>query len=143
MTALATSIVAIVLFGMMLVATVNYGDALGYMSTTDSALVVDRLQSGVAIVAQIQHDTGSRPTTVAELTAAGVPEPFVHDGSEFAMSCSDERCSPMSLCLSLPANDENIAVARSAAARIKGVVSGSCGSTGDAVVDRVVVGVSI
>lgn len=143
MTTVIASFVAIVLFGMILLGTINYGDALGYDNTPHGLEISQRLQSAAETVARIQHDTGSRPTSVSELRAGGLPDPFVSDGSQFQIQCDDQRCSPIALCIVLPSTPENIASVKSAATRIKGHFSGACGDTTAPITNEAVASMSI
>lgn len=143
MTALVTSIVAIVLFGMIMVATVSYGDSLGMMSTVEATSMAQRMQSAAAMVSQVQQDTGSRPTSFAELKAAGFPDEIMESGAIMSIECTDERCSPMRICMTMPATSENVMAARSAAARVHGIMSGTCGDGAAAIGGEAVITLSI
>jgi len=143
MTSLVTSIVAIILFGLILVGTMSYGDSLGMMSTVDATNLVQRMQTAAATVAQVQHDTGSRPTSMSELVAAGMPPEVMSTGGTMTMECGDERCSPLQLCLAIPSTGENVMAARAAAARLHGTVSGVCGDPTSAVGGQAVIGLAI
>lgn len=143
MTTVITSFIAIVLFGMIMVGTINYNDALGYDATGHSIELVQRLQSGVEVVSRVQHDTGSRPTSLEELQAAGLPSQAYPDGSQWQMHCDDERCSPIALCLALPADSASTSAVRSAAGKIKGHASGVCGNDDAAIGETAVVSISI
>lgn len=138
-----TSIVAIVLFGLILAATVSYGDSLGMMSTVDATNLVQRMQSAAAVVAQVQHDTGSRPSSLQELVDAGLPPETMSSGAVMSMRCEDERCSPLDLCMTLPSSGENVMAARAAAARLHGTASGQCGAPSSPIGDEVAVTLSI
>ena len=143
MTTVMISFIAIVLFGMIMVATISYGDALGMMSAPESVEVAGRLQSAAELVSQIQTSTGSRPTSADALWKAGLSRPVRQDGSEIVVRCSNAACSPMALCLALPGTSANALVAKSAASRVKGYVSGECGSEGTAIGNAAVVTLTI
>ncbi len=143
MTTVMISFIAIVLFGMIMVATINYGDALVMMSAPDSVEVAGRLQSAAEMVSQIQDSTGSRPTSAAALWRAGLPRPTRQDGSALDVRCATAAWAPMALCLALPATADNVLIARSAASRVKGYVSGECGSQGTAVASAAVITLQI
>ena len=139
MTTVITSFIAIILFGMVMIATINYSDPVGMMSAPDSVLVAQRLQSAAALSSQIQADKGSRPRSVAELEAEGMPAPVVHNMGDLEISCSDEACSVQAVCMVMSSSSGNALVAKSVASRVKGIVSGQCGSETSPVVNQVVV----
>lgn len=143
MTTVMISFIAIVLFGMIMVATISYGDALGMMSAPESVEVAGRLQSAAELVSQIQASTGSRPTSADALWSAGLSRQIRQDGSDIVVRCSNDTCSPMALCLTLPGTSSNVLVAKSAASRVKGFVSGECGTEGASVANTAVITLTI
>ena len=133
MTTVVASFIAIVLFGMIMIGTISYGDSLGMMSAPDSVAIAQRMQSAAELVSQMQRSTGSRPSSAQELIEGGMPPSVTGNGGDMQIKCSDESCSPMALCLALPTTDENVVAVKAAAGRIKGVVSGSCGEDAAAI----------
>lgn len=142
MTTVMASFIAIVLFGMIMIATISYGDSLGMMAATDSVALSQRIQSAAEIVAQVQTETGSRPRSAADLVAAGMPASTAGSMGDLDIQCTNQTCTPMALCLVLPATSDNITAARAAAGRVKGTVSGTCGAAGDPA-DQVVITLNI
>lgn len=143
MTTVVTSFIAIVLFGMIMIGTINYGDSLGMMAAPDSVGLSQRLQSAVEVVSQVQSSTGSRPRTRAELMAGGMPAASSNYPGEVDVRCTDDSCTPMSVCISLPNTSDNVTAAKAAAGRVKGVVSGVCGNQDAQIADDVVVSMTI
>lgn len=143
MTTIMASFIAIVLFGLVTMATISYGDVLGMMATPDAMQMADRLQSGAEVVAQVQNAVGSRATSLDELVDGGLTDPLVADGATFQMACADERCSPTSLCLSMDDSADARAMAEMTATKVKGVVSGVCGDPDAAIGDKVVVALDV
>lgn len=134
MTTVMASFLAIVLFGMVMLATISYGDALGMRAAPDSVVIGQRLQSAAELVSQIETGTGSRPHTAQELFQAGMPSSTIGGAGELQVECtgssaaSVEACTPLTLCVALPGTSENVSAARATADRIHGAVSGECGS---------------
>lgn len=139
MTTVLSSFIAIILFGMIMISTISYGDTLGMMSAPDSVHIAQRLQSAAEMSSQIQSSTGSRPRSAEELVQAGLPAAVMGDSGEIAVSCSDEACSMQAVCLELQSSSNNVTAAKAAANRIKGVVSGQCGVEAAPIADTVVV----
>jgi len=133
MTTVVASFIAIVLFGMIMIGTISYGDSLGMMSAPDSVAIAQRMQTAAELVSQTQSSTGSRPSSAQELTEAGMPQSVTGEAGDMQVKCSDDSCSPMALCLSLPNTEQNAVAIKAAAGRIKGVVSGSCGEDAAAI----------
>lgn len=152
MTTVMVSFIAVVLFGMVMLATLSYGDSLGIMSTNDSLLFTQRLQSAAEIVSQVETSTGSRPRSGQEIMDAGMPKSTVSGLDHFEVDCSanTSTCHPMHLCLRLPGSLETRKSAEITADRLKGengspddaFVSGTCDSFDhktDPVTDTVIV----
>jgi hypothetical protein len=139
MTTVVASFIAIVLFGMIMIGTISYGDSLGMMSAPDSVAIAQRMQSAAELVSHIQSSTGSRPTSADDLVEAGMPPSVTGNAGDLAIRCTDDSCSPMDLCLSMPSTAENVVAVRAAAGRIKGVVSGACGDAASGIGSDVVV----
>lgn len=139
MTTVMASFMAIVLFGMIMIATISYGDSMGMMSAPDSVVLSQRLQSAAEFASQIQDSTGSRPRSAQEMFEAGFPASTVGGGGDLEVVCTGQSCSPMAICLSLPSTAENRAVVQVAATRVRGVMSGACGDDGAPVGSHAVV----
>lgn len=139
MTTVIASFIAIVLFGMIMIATISYGDTLGMMSAPDSVALAQRLQTAAALSSEIQVSKGSRPRSAQELIAEGMPASMINGLGELEVSCSDEACSTQAICMVMQNSTSNLVAARAAASRVKGSVSGQCGNADAAIANALVI----
>jgi hypothetical protein len=139
MTTVIASFIAVVLFGMIMIATISYGDTLGMMSAPDSVALAQRLQTAASLSSQVQATKGSRPRSAAELIAEGMPVSAINGLGDLEVSCSDEACTTQAICMVIPNSSNNLVAAKAAASRVKGEVSGKCGDGDTGIGDSIVV----
>lgn len=145
MSTVLISLVAILLFGMIAVATFTYIDVDTLNASDDAVETQMRLNSAAEMVANYQTSTGSRPRTVAELKSAGLESDGIRDslkddGSSWQIVCVDaDTCNPMNLCLSFPDSPHYRQVVERAASRTRGYASGACGDSDAPIDDNVVI----
>lgn len=129
------SLIAILLFGMITVATFTYIDMDTLNASDDAINVQMRLNSAAEVVANYQTSTGSRPMTIAELKnagleSAGMQDSIADDVSSWSMVCVDgATCNPMDICLVFPDSPHHRQVVERAASRTRGFASGTCGDS--------------
>lgn len=135
MSTVLISLVAILLFGMIAVATFTYIDVDTLNASDDAVGTQMRLNSAAEVVANYQTATGSRPRTMAELESAGLEsgglrDSLKADGASWQMICVDaDTCNPMDLCLVFPDSPHHRQVVERTASRTRGYASGTCGDS--------------
>ncbi len=145
MSTVLISLVAILLFGMIALATFTYIDVDTLNASDDAVGAQMRLNSAAEAVGNFQSSTGSRPRTIAELKSAGLESDGIRDslkadGASWQMICVDaDTCNPMDLCLVFPDSPHHRQVVERAASRTRGYASGACGDSGAPFDDNAVI----
>ncbi len=135
MSTVLISLAAILLFGMIAVATFTYIDVDTLNASDDALNTQMRLNSAAEVVANYQTSTGSRPRTMSELNSAGLESGGLQndlkaDGASWSMVCVDaDTCIPMDLCMVFPDSPHHRQVVERAASRTRGYASGVCGDS--------------